>query len=114
SLFYGLWRRRDWLHVLCLILASFSFVLLGNVIRIASGVVLKYHYQIDILTGWKHETVGLVIFAAALALVLNFDQLLVQLFAPIPSRRAKSRNASVLLAADAALKGREFFAMMHK
>lgn len=89
SLFYGLWRKRSSSRIISLVLASFCFVLLGNVIRIAVGAILKYRYEIDILTGWKHEAAGLIIFSASLGLVWNFDRLLFEFFAPLPARNLK-------------------------
>ncbi len=90
SLFYGLWRERHWRRIASLLAAAFSFVLLGNVIRIAAGAFLKYRFEIDILTGWKHETAGLIIFSTALGLVWNFDRLMFEFFAPLPARNAKT------------------------
>ncbi len=93
SLFYGLWRERPWLRIVSILGAAFSFVLLGNIIRIAMGAFLKNRFEIDILSGWKHETAGSIIFVAALALVWNFDRLLFEFFAPFPARNEKATQA---------------------
>jgi exosortase len=92
SLFYGLWNRREGRQVLILTLASLSFVLLGNVVRIAGGAFLNYRWGIDLLTGWKHETAGLVLFAIYVGLILSMDRLLVATLArPVsPATRVSS------------------------
>jgi len=81
-LFFCLWQRRKILHILAMLVMTVGFVLLGNVTRIVSGAWLRYEYSIDILSGWKHETIGLVLFASYLGLILSADQLLLFLFGP--------------------------------
>ena len=76
SLFWGLWRRRSIPHVVLLSLASPTFVLLGNLFRIAGAGALNYHHHIDILAGWKHQAIALVLFAFYMALVFSTDSLL--------------------------------------
>lgn len=81
-LFFCLWQRRKILHILAMLVMTVGFVLLGNVTRIVSGAWLRYEYNVDILSGWKHETIGLVLFASYLGLILSADQLLMFLFGP--------------------------------
>ncbi len=73
ALFYTLWRCRRWWQVAVVWAASLSFVLLGNVIRITVAVTLSHRYGIDLLSGWKHQLFGLVLFAAYLGLVVSAD-----------------------------------------
>jgi exosortase len=75
-LFYCLWRRRPAVQIVIMLVMTVGFVLLGNVTRIVSGAWLRYQYNINILSGWKHETVGLILFASYLGLILSADQLL--------------------------------------
>lgn len=81
-LFFCLWQRRRALHILVMLAMTVGFVLLGNVTRIVSGAWLRYEYNFDILSGWKHEAVGLILFAGYLGLILSADQLMMFLFGP--------------------------------
>jgi exosortase len=81
-LFFCLWQRRRIWHILPMLGMTVGFVLLGNVTRIVSGAWLRYSYKIDILSGWKHETIGLVLFACYLGLIMSADQLLLYIFGP--------------------------------
>lgn len=74
-LFYLFWRRRPfWCFVICLPLAL-VFVVMGNVVRISLGAVLRYYDGIDILTGWKHEMLSVVLVAAYVLLVVSLESL---------------------------------------
>ena len=88
-LFYCLWRRRSPLHILVMLVMTVGFVLLGNVARIVSGAWARFSWDINILAGWKHETIGLVLFASYLGLILSADQLLVFLFSSSRSENPK-------------------------
>jgi exosortase len=76
ALFYTLWRRRRWWQVVVVYAVTISFVLLGNVIRITTAVALSRRYGVDLLTGWKHQLFGLVLFAVYLGLVVSADAFL--------------------------------------
>ena len=75
-LFYLLWRRRSVRRILVCLPCALAGVLLGNVIRITLGAWLEFHQGIDILSGWRHELVGLVLVAMYLALIVSLDELL--------------------------------------
>jgi exosortase len=92
ALFYMLWQRRSLLHLAVAVVLAVSFVLLGNVGRITAGAWLGYRYHLDILAGWRHEAVGLVLLAAYLGLILSLDQMLVFVAECIPRRQ--KRNAA--------------------
>lgn len=100
SLFYGFWRRRSLRHALAVMVASLSFVLLGNVLRISAGAALRHRWDIDILTGWRHEAVGLVLFAAYAGLILSADALCLFLRNLVP---AKTPSAAPAPAAPSAV-----------
>ena len=79
-LFYCLWRRRSVLHVVVMLVMTIGFVLMGNVSRIVSGAWFRFSWDINVMTGWKHETIGLVLFAGYLGLILSADAMLEFLF----------------------------------
>lgn len=76
SLFWELWKRRPFLQTVFVVLSGATFVLAGNMLRIASGGWLQYSLHIDTLSGWRHGAIGLVLFAAYALLVFNCDVLL--------------------------------------
>lgn len=76
TLFLGLWQRRGAAHIGLLLVSGAFFVVLLNVARIAGGAYLLDRHEIDIFRGWRHETVGALLFLVALLLVLSMDQLL--------------------------------------
>lgn len=76
SLFYLLFRRRQiWCYAVVLP-AAIAMVVAGNVIRISLGAWLRYHGGLDILTGWKHETLSIVLVILYLALVPALERIL--------------------------------------
>lgn len=81
SLFYMLWRRRQiWCYAI-LIPAAIAMVVMGNVVRISLGAWLRYHDGLDILTGWKHEWLSIILVVIYIALVIGMEHIL-------PRRRA--------------------------
>jgi exosortase len=82
-LFYTLWLRRSSLRIVISLALTLSFVLLGNIFRIAFGAWLLYRHQVNLLEGWPHEVLGLVLVAGYLALILSLDQALTFLASPI-------------------------------
>jgi exosortase len=76
AIFYLLWRRRSfWCYLICLP-AAIGFVVMGNVVRITLGAWSQYRLQIDLLSGWKHETIGLILVAIYIVLVMSLEHLL--------------------------------------
>ena len=75
TLFYLFWRRRSfWVFLICLPVAL-AFVVMGNVVRISFGAWLRFYHNIDILSGWKHETESIVLTALLLLLVVSLESL---------------------------------------
>lgn len=76
TLFYLLWRRRSFWGYLLFIPAALGFVVMGNVVRITLCAWVRFHNGIDLLTGWKHETIGLILIAIYVGLVMSLEHLL--------------------------------------
>jgi exosortase len=75
TVFFLLWKRRAiWYFFICL-LAALAFVVMGNVVRIALGAWLMYYDGIDILTGWKHEMLSVVLVVIYVVLVMSLEHL---------------------------------------
>ena len=81
-LFWGLWQRRPLAWLLLAWPATTLFVILGNVLRITAGAAAFYHWQMNLLSGWPHEALGLILVAAYCGLILSLDQFLVLLTQP--------------------------------
>ena len=73
AVFQSLRMKRRWYQGVLLVLMGFSFVILGNVVRITAGAFFRYRYGIDLLTGWSHEVFGLVLFVLYVVLILSAD-----------------------------------------
>jgi len=76
SLFYLLWKRREWWCYLVLIPTVLAAVVAGNAFRISIGAWLRYHDSIDILTGWKHEALSIGLVVGYIAVVLGVEHFL--------------------------------------
>ena len=98
TLFYVLWVRASVIRGLLLVAASVVWVLFGNVARIVAVVVLSTQWGIDAASGWKHELLGLLMFALMLGLVFSTDALvtffvtLVSRFRALFQRREENPN----------------------
>ena len=88
-LFWLLWQRRPLRWLLLAMPATSLFVILGNIIRITTGAVGYFYWQVDLLTGWKHEVFGLVLLLGYCGLIWSLDQLLVFLNCPITAQRSR-------------------------
>jgi hypothetical protein len=69
------------------LLGSVSFVVLGNLLRITLGAWLKFHRNIDILSGWQHQAIGLLLFVGYVVLIFSQERFLY--FLTRPSRRRR-------------------------
>lgn len=87
TIFYMFWRRRSLLVVLISMALVLGVVLLGNVVRITSGAWLEYHYQINILTGARHETAGMILLASYLGFILLLNRIYVKLGVPVIEKK---------------------------
>jgi len=74
--FYAMWRRRSVFFTILLYAFTIGCVLMGNLIRIVSGAWAFYHYQIEILTGWKHTAIGLVLTAIYITLIILAEKVI--------------------------------------
>ena len=95
SLFYLFWRRRPFWCFLIGVPMALAFVVVGNVVRISLGACLRYYYEIDILTGWKHEAQSIILVAVYVLLVVSLDALFGSAkISPAPAAETPVRHAS--------------------
>jgi len=102
-LFYLLWRRRSVIRILICLPCALATVLLGNVFRITLGAWLKFHQVIDILSGWRHELLGLLLVGLYMTLIFSLDEWLNFLTHPLRKKTARL-TALPVPAAPAAFK----------
>jgi len=86
-LFWTLWRRRPLYWLLIGIPVTCLLVTLGNTFRITVGAAVSFYRQVDLLSGWRHETFGVLLLLAYCGLILSVDQLMLFL-----TRRPVSEN----------------------
>jgi exosortase len=87
-LFWVLWQRRPFAWLLLAMPATSLFVVLGNIIRITVGATGFYYWKLNLLSGWQHETFGLVLLLIYCGLIMSLDQFLVFLTKPIDAPAA--------------------------
>lgn len=93
ALFLGLWFRRRALHIVALLAATFGIVLIENVSRLVT-VAAGFRWKVDLSEGAKHATLGYVLFAISLLLVISTDQLLVFLIPLAKSKQSPATTAT--------------------
>jgi exosortase len=73
--FIAAWNRRPLIHGVLLLIGGFGLVLAENVARLTAIAVAASHGT-DLAEGWRHQTLGMVLFAITALLLASFDQLL--------------------------------------
>ncbi len=76
TLFYVFWAHCHWLRGLLLLATSVFWVLVSNVARVVMIVYVDNTWGVDLSKGWQHETLGFVLFALTLAILVSTDRLL--------------------------------------
>ena len=89
--FYVLWRKRPFVFLPLLYALTITCVLCGNLIRITSGAWLFYSFGIDLFSGWRHETLGLILTALYLAFIIGADALIAKIALPYISDKSPPR-----------------------
>jgi exosortase len=89
---YALWRRRPPVHAVLLLLAAVFWAGMGNLVRVFSIALVYDSFGVDLSTGWRHEVLGLVIFAIAAAVLASTDQLLRFILRPIKAPRSSKKR----------------------
>lgn len=88
-LIIAVYRNRPILHTILLTASAVVWAGILNTIRIVIIGVAFNEWSIDLLTGWKHEALGLTLFACTAGLCMCTDSLLEFLFSPIWRRDSR-------------------------
>lgn len=76
TIFYVLWRRRPPVPAALLVVAAAGWAIVANVGRVVATTYLTTQVEIDVVSGWPHHLLGLVVSAVAVFGILSTDQLL--------------------------------------
>jgi exosortase len=76
TLFFVFLVRRPPLRAALLLAAAVGWVLAANMVRVVIVISLSASGGLNLTGGWRHEAVGLALFAVVLALVASTDRLL--------------------------------------
>lgn len=106
--FYVLWNKLSVVRATVLLVASVFWVLFGNVVRIVLVVVLSTRWGIDVVSGWKHELLGIAMFVVMLGMVVSTDRFTVFVLSVLGKiRGAFEGNREMQTARGEARTGRE-------
>ena len=105
---YLVWNRRGLVRSLAVLAASVFWVLAANAVRVTTVVVLVDRYDLPVLTGWGHEALGVLTFAAAIGLTVSTDRFL--LFVLPANQFSLAKLAALWRPADDASAAREAYA----
>jgi len=72
----AVWWRRSIVHSLLLMAAAVALAGALNIVRVVTIAIALDSYDIRLTDGWRHETLGLVIFAISLLALVSVDRLL--------------------------------------
>ena len=79
----AVWWRRSIVHSLLLVATGILLAGAMNTVRVVVIAVALDSYDVDLSTGWRHDTLGLLIFATSLLALFSADRLLYFLLSPI-------------------------------
>ena len=82
TLFFVLLVRRPPLRAFLLTLAAVAWVLLANVGRVVTVAYFSARGGVNLADGWRHDALGLLLFALALVMIWSTDRLLLFLSRP--------------------------------
>ncbi|HYC36412.1 MAG TPA: exosortase B [Usitatibacter sp.] len=68
--------RRSVARTLLLLAAIVPIALAANILRVLVLVMITYHFGAEAADGWTHDVLGLLVFVAALIMLLGWDNLL--------------------------------------
>lgn len=78
AVFFGLWMRETWGRIIMLVLATWWWAWVMNVVRVLCITVFnsRWGVPIDVSDGWPHEALGIVLFMFTLGLIVSSEHLL--------------------------------------
>lgn len=80
---YCLWQRRSLIHMGLLAAIGVAWTVLMNSLRLIIISLSWSLYQLDLIEGWPHTLLGLVLFGISAAIIFSVDRFLQVLLLPI-------------------------------
>src|SRR5262249_50667112 len=74
TLFFVFWARRPLVQSLLLLTAAVAWVIVANVARVTLVAYACARWGLDLTAGWRHEGLGVLLFAVALGLLWSTDR----------------------------------------
>lgn len=79
----GAFLRRSFLHTILLVVAGAFWAAAANILRVVAIAFGIERLGVDLMVGWRHDALGLVIFCVTLVTLFSTDALLRFAFGPI-------------------------------
>lgn len=79
----AVWWRRSIVHSLFLISAAVALAGALNIVRVITIAIALDSYDVNLSEGWRHDALGLIVFAVSLVALVSVDRLLYFFFAQI-------------------------------
>ncbi len=73
---YSVWARRPAVIAGLLMLSAVFWTGVMNIVRVSTIAVAFEQWEVDLSSGWQHETLGMALFAVSLAMIASTDRLL--------------------------------------
>ena len=93
TFFLILWWRAPVLRAVLLLATVPFWVVLANVLRVVTVTVAVDRWDVHLEEGWRHELLGLMVFAVAILLILSSDQFLRFLLGGTRGERLREQKA---------------------
>lgn len=94
---YSLWQYRSLVHFGLLAAVGVAWTVLMNSLRLIVIALAWSWYEVDLIKGWPHTVLGLIMFAISVGVIYAVDRFLLALLAPInvPTESSSKRRWSV-------------------
>lgn len=89
---YCLWQHRSLIHMGLLATIGVAWTVLMNSLRLIVISLSWSWYEVDLIKGWPHTLLGLVIFGISAGVIFSVDRFLVALLAPIRLRDREDQS----------------------
>lgn len=93
----AVWANRAWLHSILLVLNALVLISATNIFQIVMAALVDYRFSLDLLSGWKHDVLGVALFSAGLLIMLSTDQLLKFCLDPVEAETTYRRESQTRL-----------------
>ena len=97
--FIGTYRRFTLPRSILLICSSVFWALMMNVFRVVAIAVAQTQFNIDLTSGWQHDTIGYIGIVLAVLFLLSTERLLAFMLSGVPDDPARNKSVNVFVSA---------------